>query len=185
MGFLKNFITPVFIGIATLGTALSPVNAAIFTYEYTGQNYNLFLSSPYDNSMTITGSFSFDLATSLNLDFGSHLADITAFTIFDGVQTYDNSNSNFNLLFFSTDASGGIATWRMQWEIDGSGSPLAGIRSFNGCYDYVVLQTTTACSVNGAGAFTGPSAVPVPAAIWLFGTALIGLVGFSKRRKTV
>ena len=25
--------------------------------------------------------------------------------------------------------------------------------------------------------------VPVPAAIWLFGTALIGLVGFSKRRK--
>jgi hypothetical protein len=26
-------------------------------------------------------------------------------------------------------------------------------------------------------------AVPVPAAVWLFGTALIGLVGFSKRRK--
>lgn len=34
-------------------------------------------------------------------------------------------------------------------------------------------------------AFNGeiPSPVPVPAAIWLFGTALIGLVGFSKRRK--
>jgi hypothetical protein len=28
------------------------------------------------------------------------------------------------------------------------------------------------------------SPVPVPAAVWLFGTALIGLVGFSKRRKT-
>ena len=28
-----------------------------------------------------------------------------------------------------------------------------------------------------------PIATPVPAAIWLFGTALIGLVGFSKRRK--
>ena len=27
------------------------------------------------------------------------------------------------------------------------------------------------------------SEVPVPAAVWLFGTALIGLVGFSKRRK--
>jgi hypothetical protein len=25
--------------------------------------------------------------------------------------------------------------------------------------------------------------VPLPAAVWLFGTALIGLVGFSKRRK--
>ena len=30
---------------------------------------------------------------------------------------------------------------------------------------------------------TLPNAVPVPAAVWLFGTALIGLVGFSKRRK--
>jgi hypothetical protein len=27
------------------------------------------------------------------------------------------------------------------------------------------------------------STVPIPAAVWLFGTALIGLVGFSKRRK--
>jgi hypothetical protein len=29
-----------------------------------------------------------------------------------------------------------------------------------------------------------PSVVPVPAAVWLFGSALIGLIGFSKRRKT-
>jgi hypothetical protein len=28
-----------------------------------------------------------------------------------------------------------------------------------------------------------PSAVPVPAAVWLFGTALIGFVGMSRRRK--
>jgi hypothetical protein len=28
-----------------------------------------------------------------------------------------------------------------------------------------------------------PTVIPVPAAIWLFGTALIGVVGFSKRRK--
>jgi len=34
-------------------------------------------------------------------------------------------------------------------------------------------------------AVDGPDvpAVPVPAAVWLFGTALLGLVGFSKRRK--
>jgi hypothetical protein len=29
-----------------------------------------------------------------------------------------------------------------------------------------------------------PNAVPVPVAAWLFGTALIGLAGLSKRRKT-
>ncbi|HUV23098.1 MAG TPA: VPLPA-CTERM sorting domain-containing protein [Gammaproteobacteria bacterium] len=33
--------------------------------------------------------------------------------------------------------------------------------------------------------FTIPSPVPVPAAIWLFGTGLLGLVGFGKRRKSV
>lgn len=30
---------------------------------------------------------------------------------------------------------------------------------------------------------SSPSAVPVPAAVWLFGTALIGFVGLSRRRK--
>ena len=29
------------------------------------------------------------------------------------------------------------------------------------------------------------SVIPVPAAVWLFGTALIGLIGFGKRRKSV
>ena len=32
------------------------------------------------------------------------------------------------------------------------------------------------------GAYT-PSVVPVPAAIWLFGTALIGFIGISRRTK--
>ncbi len=42
--------------------------------------------------------------------------------------------------------------------------------------------TTTTIS-NLAIANNLPSPVPIPAAVWLFGTALIGLVGFSKRRK--
>ena len=29
------------------------------------------------------------------------------------------------------------------------------------------------------------SAIPVPAAIWLFGTAIVGLIGFGKRKRTV
>ncbi len=28
------------------------------------------------------------------------------------------------------------------------------------------------------------SAVPIPAAVWLFGTALVGLVGFSRRKQS-
>ena len=33
------------------------------------------------------------------------------------------------------------------------------------------------------GCVIPPSPVPVPAAVWLFGTALIGFIGFSRRRK--
>ncbi len=36
----------------------------------------------------------------------------------------------------------------------------------------------------GIGINEAPPAIPIPAAVWLFGSALIGLVGFSKRRKT-
>ncbi len=42
---------------------------------------------------------------------------------------------------------------------------------------------TRAWNIDDLSVAAGVPPVPVPAAIWLFGTALIGLVGFSKRRK--
>ena len=56
---------------------------------------------------------------------------------------------------------------------------------------FMALSDTTTLSFTNIGSFfTYPhidnvavNVVPVPAAIWLFSTALIGLVGFSKRRK--
>lgn len=38
-------------------------------------------------------------------------------------------------------------------------------------------------SSQGPGAFIGESAVPVPAAVWLFGSGLLGLVGMARRKK--
>ena len=37
----------------------------------------------------------------------------------------------------------------------------------------------------GYGKLNSVSAIPIPAAIWLFGTALAGLIGFHKHRKAV
>jgi hypothetical protein len=65
---------------------------------------------------------------------------------------------------------------------------------FLGLYNDMTAFTTvtfsdTASSADGIGldrlqyGMVDVPQVPVPAAIWLFGTALIGLVGFSKRRK--
>jgi hypothetical protein len=33
-------------------------------------------------------------------------------------------------------------------------------------------------------AVTSPSAVPIPAAAWLFGTAILGMAGVARRKKT-
>ncbi len=43
-------------------------------------------------------------------------------------------------------------------------------------------ESTTFGAVNPT--LGGPSAVPVPAAVWLFGSALIGLLGFRRRRQS-
>ena len=34
------------------------------------------------------------------------------------------------------------------------------------------------------GSISGETAVPVPAAVWLFGSGLLGLIGISRRKKT-
>ena len=68
-----------------------------------------------------------------------------------------------------------------------------------GATDYLTLLTLSSAAtslsyeITGSGAqiylsslttdFTTTSTVPVPAAVWLFGTALIGFVGMSRRRK--
>jgi hypothetical protein len=50
----------------------------------------------------------------------------------------------------------------------------------------IITYLTMSCVNDEAivDAQIAPSAVPVPAAIWLFGSALVGLIGFGKRRKT-
>ena len=56
--------------------------------------------------------------------------------------------------------------------------------SFNdgrfGFYNFSLANVTYSGFTEDAGSFP---AVPVPAAVWLFGTALIGFVGMSRRRK--
>jgi hypothetical protein len=59
---------------------------------------------------------------------------------------------------------------------------LAGLGMNTGSYQWSWGSGNQADSLTlNVGADLNP--VPVPATIWLFGTALIGLVGFSKRRK--
>jgi hypothetical protein len=47
------------------------------------------------------------------------------------------------------------------------------------------LTVLTSTNLGNQVAFGEFSAVPVPAAVWLFGTALIGLIGFGKRKSRI
>ena len=72
----------------------------------------------------------------------------------------------------------------VSWDLSGYTGLTLGLdfRLSNSDHGVQFNGTTTTIS-NLAIVDNLPSPVPVPAAVWLFGTALIGLVGFGKRRK--
>jgi hypothetical protein len=68
--------------------------------------------------------------------------------------------------------------------ITGNGSPTNGVESY--ILGSVTLSTTGVLSITGNSTTTPPPPpVPLPAAVWLFGSGLLGLVGVSRRRKSV
>jgi hypothetical protein len=64
----------------------------------------------------------------------------------------------------------------------GNGSPTNGVESY--ILGSVTLSTAGVLSITGNSTTTPPPPpVPLPAAVWLFGSGLLGLVGVSRRRK--
>ena len=58
-----------------------------------------------------------------------------------------------------------------------------GLQSFNGIIDEVALYDVALTSEQVLAHYNSISAIPVPAAIWLFCSGLIGLVGIARRKK--
>ncbi len=79
------------------------------------------------------------------------------------------------------DASAGVGVI----DFSAEGALWLGINGFTLTVPRGVGPCSATCDILGFDDVTiaDPSVVPVPAAVWLFGTALIGLVGFSKQRK--
>lgn len=83
----------------------------------------------------------------------------------------------------------GDAFWTFrgkEWSIDKT-SFLVDLAELGGSFDDLGLGTfidTPDLNGHGTGQLTlTVSAVPVPAAVWLFGSGLLGLVGYSKRKR--
>ena len=88
----------------------------------------------------------------------------------DGISVYDQQHGSNPSVFNDTLPHAGDASFFYQ--------PGFSYNSFLGA-------SSGSVSHDFAFAISGVSTVPVPAAVWLFGTALIGLIGFGKRKKAV
>jgi hypothetical protein len=105
------------------------------------------------------------------VDVGAVMATVTANTTTIGGGTLGTNPSG--TLPLIADTIGGSPM---------TSGPFAGS---NANFD-IMLVTSFACTDTGTGTnFCGPGpVVPVPAAVWLFGSGLLGLVGVARRRKT-
>lgn len=113
-----------------------------------------------DPVTSLTGIFSFDIPFVFGTPFWMH-ADLTAFTQALASATGDQASAYSN--FGSSGYWGGI-----------SGVHLA---------DGTVLSGYNLSSQSGFNWNNAYSPVPVPAAAWLFGSGLLGLIGIARRKK--
>jgi hypothetical protein len=73
-----------------------------------------------------------------------------------------------------------VGTAAALYGFTGNGTPTNGVESY--ILGSVTLSTSGVLTITG-NSTTTPPAVPLPAAVWLFGSGLLGLVGVSRRRK--
>jgi len=149
------------------------------------------------NVRFVEGSFISVFGDSTGLDFttsiGARDASRALMDAFHAFPTYDDDVS---LTFGLTNTSGEIFT---PWSFNPDGQTSVTSRNFRNIdgnllnADYVTnnVGMIATYDTGGANNFSGArvwadwsnvSTVPVPAAVWLFGSGLIGLVGFARRK---
>ena len=182
------------------------VSMAAVTYTYIGNNYTSYTNpSIYDSTMHQELSFTMD---NLLTNFAGDAALlVTSFSTFDGVNTITDTSSNPKIerLNLNTDNFGNVLQWDIY--IWNANDPLTNVgdrvtyfvtryiigtieqdRSttrecisdpFGGCD----IEPYYAYSNNNRGTWSvTPSTVPVPPALWLFGSGLLGLVGIARKK---
>ena len=153
----------------------------------------------YDTSMSITGSFTVE-SKLINVN-GDISAQVTSYSFSDGVTTYtDTDPEGWTQFLVNTDSDGNITNWNIDIQDIYSQLPTlqpgdivsrivsnldADRADVHQC-DFIVV-TCIFSQIDGASIYSNPgswSVVPIPAAIWLFGSGLIGLVGVARRKKS-
>jgi hypothetical protein len=152
-----------------------PANAATIFWEPTNEDVNFIYTTVSGYSLSIFDVDDFDTAQTnplmLNTATGSDtVAIVPSGTDFDATSTVTgNSTTLFNDDQFVLAISDG-ANWfePLSWFETAAGSNIYEVTFSNG-----IVTSIDAV----------PTIVPVPAAAWLFGSGLLGLIGLSRHRK--
>ena len=161
-----------------LGVYSSHINSAVL-YSYTSNPYEVVRGS-YDTETVLTAQFTLanELAPNLNYQLFTPLS----FSFSDKFMTITDSSSFLSQQYFevSTDSAGLITSWVMYatestpTEYIGGSTSTREDESWKGTGSGYVLYKPNMWSV---------ASVPIPGAVWLFGSGLIGLIGVARRKK--
>ncbi len=195
-----------------IGAALSVLSIASYAAPINWQLNNVTFASnqtagvgPFDG--TATGSFTYDAVTNIysNVNitttgsgyWGTDNCGDSALcgTYIRATDLYSTlSATSLQATPTASDPANAIGYYGMSMQFAGSGLTGAGgtVDLYTaGGTDGEGICATVACDPTGAGAvsafrgFSGGSvsAVPIPAAAWLFGSAMLGLFGIARRKK--
>jgi hypothetical protein len=174
-------------------------------YTYTGNNFTT-ATAPYTTSMNVT--LWFETASPLS-GTGSMVnvsSEILSYTISDGINTLTETDSTIDLLINIDTITGQPAEWAIHVTnefgksvgdmvnrmrtiyYDFSGGPDGALEAE--CVFMPIEGGECMGLIGGASAdvFHSPglsgtwSVVPTPAAVWLFGSGLFGLIGLARRK---
>jgi hypothetical protein len=172
-------------------TDLLAIDAIPFLYKDPVENPFFFSDDPFgtvtidievnSTGVLVGGISGDDLVVTGDVDTYSGTlltADVSQFGYFDNDTAPDLGTDSFDFLFTIT--GGALAT-----EFGGIGADLA-VEIFSESSDFAGVFTTD-FSGEAKGSMgpppEPPTIVPVPAAVWLFGSGLLGLVGIARRKR--
>ena len=174
--------------ITFISTSVSAVTINDFTDGYAVGNWTSITQG--DSSIDTSGAPSSISLTSSNDVSGLANTDFTIAALGDGTVSFDWSyvSVDFNPDF---DPFGYLLNGTfIQVTDDGGSLSQSGFVSFavltGQVFGFRQLSTDSdfGAATTTVSDFSAPSAIPVPAAVWLFGSGLIGLVGIARRKKT-
>jgi hypothetical protein len=185
-------------------TAFS-VNASTI-YTYAGNNFTT-VTDPYTTSMNVTLQFETVSPISGTGSMVNISSEILSYTISDGINTLTETNSAIDLLINLDTVTGQPSEWAIHVTNEfgkSVGDVVNRMRTiyyeFSGGSDSALEAECVFMPIEGgecmgltggasADVFNSPgspgtwSVVPIPAAVWLFGSGLLGLIGVARRKK--